>query len=359
MSVKLNPFFESSLDLLCVANFEGYFVDVNPAFIKMIGYTKEELRAKKISDFIYDEDRQATTQVQKGLYESRATVNFENRYRTKGGELIWLSWSAVPIDDKKLVYAIARDISHTKVLKNERVDELVNLTQKNEELIRLNLITSHDLRSPVNSVLSLLGMIDYGEIKNKETLEILKYIEIGVKGVKNSLENYLDVMSSNSFGKAALEEVILSDSLGIALNSISTLVENSNTEIKINFSSYESVMFNKAYLQSIFLNLITNAIKYAKPGTAPSIQISSFLENGQKGLAIRDNGIGMDLEHIGNRIFDLNQRFHSDAEGKGVGLYIVHNQITSLGGEITVESELNQGTVFFVKFKAIPDLVFP
>ena len=110
MPIKFYPFFESSLDLLCVANFEGYFLDVNPAFLNMIGYTKEELRSKKISEFIYEEDRQATNQVQKGLYENRSTVNFENRYRTKRGELVWLSWTAVPIDDKKLVYAIARDI---------------------------------------------------------------------------------------------------------------------------------------------------------------------------------------------------------------------------------------------------------
>mgnify|MGYP001815066082 FL=1 len=205
--------------------------------------------------------------------------------------------------------------------------------------------------------MSLLGIIDYKEIKNKETLEILKYIEIGVKGVQNSLDNYLDVMRNNSFGKAPLEEVILGDILTMAMNAIGSLIQNSNTEVSSDFSSYEGVIFNKAYLQSIFLNLITNAIKYAKPGIAPLIQISSFLENGQKGLAIRDNGIGMDLEHIGNKIFDLNQRFHSDSEGKGVGLYIVHNQITSLGGEITVETELNQGTTFFIKFKAISDLL--
>ena len=354
MPIKFYPFFESSLDLLCVANFEGYFLDVNPAFLNMIGYTKEELRSKKISEFIYEEDRQATNQVQKGLYENRSTVNFENRYRTKRGELVWLSWTAVPIDDKKLVYAIARDISHTKVLKGDRMDELVKLTKKNEELIRLNLITSHDLQSPVNSVLSLLGMIDHEEIKNKETIEILKYIKIGVKGVKNSLDNYLDVMSSDSFGKAALEEVILNDSLTIATNSISTLIENSNTEIRVNFSSYESVIFNKAYLQSVFLNLITNAIKYTKPSVPPLIQISSFLENGQKCLVFKDNGIGMNLKHVGDKIFDLNQRINSDIEGKGVGLYIVSNQLKSLGGEIRVESELNKGSTFFIKFRTSP-----
>ncbi|WP_027078392.1 sensor histidine kinase [Maribacter antarcticus] len=351
MSVSLNPFFDSSLDLLCVANFDGYFVDVNPAFLRMIGYTKQELLSKKINDFVYAGDRQQTEEIRKGLFDSQSITSFENRYRTKSGDLAWLSWSAVPIENKKLVYAIAKNITHQKVLKNERLDELVKLIQQNEDLTRFNLITSHDLRSPMHSVLSLFNLINYDEIKNKETLEILKYIEIGVKGVKNSLDNYLNIMRNSSFGKAALEEVVLDDSLSAVINSIGSLIQNSNTTISSDFSSFQSVYFNKVFMQSIFLNLITNAIKYTKPGVYPALELFSSIEDGQKTLVVRDNGSGMDLTVIGDKLFNLNQRFDSEKEGKGVGLYIVHNQITSLGGEISVKSELNQGTTFTIKFK--------
>lgn len=351
MPVSLNPFFESSLDLLCVANFNGYFVDVNPAFLRMIGFTKAELFSKKVNDFVYEEDRQQTEKIREGLFDSQSVINFENRYRTKSGDLVWLSWSAVPLENKKLVYAIAKNITHQKVLKNERLDELVKLTKQNEDLTRLNLITSHDLRSPIHSVLSLFDFIDYDEIKNKETLEILKYMEIGAKGVKNSLDNYLDIMSNSNFGKAALEEVVLDYSLSEVLNSIGSLIQNSNTTISSDFSAFHSVYFNRVYIQSIFLNLITNAIKYAKPGIPPTLEILSFIEDGQKILVIRDNGRGMDMNVIGNKLFKLNQRFDSDEEGKGVGLYIVHNQITSLGGAISVKSKLGKGTTFSIKFK--------
>ncbi len=351
MPVTLNPFFESSLDLLCVANYEGYFVDVNPAFVKMIGYTKEELFSKKINEFVCEEDRQSTIKNQEGLYHNQSLINFENRYITKFGEVIGLSWSAVPVKKEKLVYAIAKDITHNKVLKNERLDELVKLTQKNEELTRLNLITSHDLGSPINSVLSLSDLIEYDEIKNKETLEILEYIEIGVKGVENSLDNYLDVMRSSSFGSAALEEVMLSESLIMAINSVGSLIQNSNTQIVTDFSSFESVIFNKAYMESIFLNLITNAIKYAKPGIPPVVTIVNAIENRQKVLRVKDNGSGFDMDKTGHQIFTSNERFNEAEEGKGVGLYLIQNQIASLGGEITVKSELNLGATFSIRFK--------
>ena len=351
MPVSLNPFFESSLDLLCVANFDAYFVDVNPAFLRMTGFTKQELLSKKINDFVYEDDRQQTQKIREGLFDSQSIINFENRYRTKSGDLVWLSWSAVPLENKKVVYAIAKNITHQKILKNERLDELVKLIQQNEDLTLLNLITSHDLRSPMHSVLSLFNFIDYDEIENKETLQILKYIEIGAKGVKNSLDNYLDIMSNSRFGKVALEEVDLDDSLSVVINSIGSLIQNSNTTISSNFSSFQSVYFNKVFMQSIFLNLIVNAIKYTKPGVFPTLELFSSIEDEQKILVIRDNGRGVDLNVIGDKLFNLNQRFDSEEEGKGVGLYIVHNQLTSLGGEISVKSELNQGTTFTIKFK--------
>jgi light-regulated signal transduction histidine kinase (bacteriophytochrome) len=131
-------------------------------------------------------------------------------------------------------------------------------------------------------LLSLFAFIDYEEIKNKETLELLKHIEIGAKGVKSSLDNYLDIISNNGFGKVVLEEVVLDDSLCVAVNSIGSLIQNSSATISSDFSSFHSVYFNKVFTQSIFLNLITNEIKYAKPGVSPILTLFSSIEDGQK-----------------------------------------------------------------------------
>lgn len=220
--------------------------------MRRIGYTKQELQTKKINNFVYEADYQQTKKIREGLFDSQSIINFENRCRTKPGDLVWLSWSGVPLENEKLVYAIAKNITHQKVLKNERLDELVKLAKQNEGLTLLNLIASHDLRSPIHSLLSLFAFIDYDEIKNKETLEILKSIEMEVKSVENSLDNYLNIMSINTLANAALEEVILDHSLSVAVNSIGSLIQNSNTTISFDFSSFPSVYFNKVYMQSIF-----------------------------------------------------------------------------------------------------------
>ena len=159
MAIALNPFFELSLDLLCVADFDGYFKDVNPAFVKMIGYSKEELLSKKINTFIHKEDQRPTQKLREGIYENQSIINFENRYQTKSGEIVWLSWSAVPIENEKLVYGIAKDITHEKILKIQRIEELVKISKRNDELTSLSLIMAHDLRSPINNLISLFDFI--------------------------------------------------------------------------------------------------------------------------------------------------------------------------------------------------------
>lgn len=120
-NMKLNHFFDSSVDMLCIANYEGYFEDVNPAFIKLLGFTKAEILSKKINDFVFDEDKDVTQTTRISLHENKKLVNFQNRYVKKNGEIIWLSWSAVPVDEEKLVYAIAKNITDEINLKNERI----------------------------------------------------------------------------------------------------------------------------------------------------------------------------------------------------------------------------------------------
>jgi light-regulated signal transduction histidine kinase (bacteriophytochrome) len=132
---------------------------------------------------------------------------------------------------------------------------------------------------------------------------------------------------------------------------INSLIKNSKTTINVDFSELESVKFNKSFMDSIFLNLITNSIKYAKPGTLPIISISSRKLNGKNQLLFSDNGLGFDMDIVKNKIFGLHQKFHNHIDSKGIGLYLVHNHITSLGGEIAVESKINEGTTFIISFK--------
>ena len=112
----------------------------------------------------------------------------------------------------------------------------------------------------------------------------------------------------------------------------------------------DMVKFNREYIDSIILNLITNSIKYARPEVYPTIHFSTKSTERTLRLSVKDNGQGMDMEKVGSRIFKLNQSFHGNSDSKGVGLYLVYHHVTSLGGKIEVESEVNKGTTFTISF---------
>ena len=105
---------EEERDMLCTAGFDGYFKRVNPAFERVLGYTKGELLAQPYVSFIHSDDRESTLTEARKLLEGRETVFFENRYRCKDGSYKWLQWSAIPDMDHQLTYAAARDITERK-----------------------------------------------------------------------------------------------------------------------------------------------------------------------------------------------------------------------------------------------------
>jgi PAS domain S-box-containing protein len=361
MNEKQNPtpnsnyifehFFELSADLLCIAGFDGFFVKINPSVSKLLGYTNEELFSKPISEFIHIDDRDYTAKVRKELLNNKPLLNFENRYITKSGDIVWLSWTSMPIAGEKLVYAVAKNITHSKQLEEQRNLLLSKITKINRDLKKLSYTSSHDLRSPVNNLLSIFSLLDVSKIEDPETLQFIEMLKSTSENLKQTLNDYVDILIHEDNVTTLIEELDLSESLNTVMNSISSLIQNSKVSFNINFSELEKVNFNKAYLESIFLNLITNSIKYAKPGCSPTISVYSKKTNEIDQLFFSDDGIGFDMELVKDKVFGLHQKFHNHIDSKGIGLYLINNHITGLGGKIEVESKINEGTKFTISFK--------
>lgn len=127
MNPQLEPFFDQSMDCLCIADYDGYFVNINPAFIKLLGYTEEELGSKLISEFIHPEDRELTAAYREKIKNNVPLVDFENRYVCKSGAIVWLNWTSIPQENEQLIYAIAKDITHTKRLEKSAFHSWTNL----------------------------------------------------------------------------------------------------------------------------------------------------------------------------------------------------------------------------------------
>ncbi len=259
--------------------------------------------SKPISDFQFIEDREYTSISRKKVLENNPLYNFENRYVTKSGKIVWLSLTSMPITDGELIYAIAKNVTHHKKMEEERNVLLTKFTKLNNDLKKLSYTNSHDLRAPVNNLLAIFSILDLSKIEDDETLHFLGLLQSSIESLKETLNSYVDLLVLEDNTTADIEEIDFNESLTIILLSINSLIQNSNAVIKIDFSQLEKVNFNKYFLESIFLNLLTNAVKYAIPGQAPSISISSRKIDGIDQLIFSDKRAGFNMDLVKDKIF--------------------------------------------------------
>jgi len=148
----LQQFFALSVDLLCIANFDGYFLHLSRGWGQALGWSLDELKSRPFIEFVHPDDLAATITEAKKLTEGALSINFENRYRCKDGSFRWLLWSATTSAEKHLFYAVARDITERKHAEDllrrgasyDPLTDLPNRTALNERLTRLLGRTRHD-----------------------------------------------------------------------------------------------------------------------------------------------------------------------------------------------------------------------
>ncbi|MCC5914589.1 MAG: PAS domain S-box protein [Balneolaceae bacterium] len=350
---SLAPFFDLSHDLLCIAGFDGYFRRVNPAVCEVLGYSEEELLSKPISHFQHPDDKEITRRTREPILHGKPLTNFENRYITKKGEVVWFSWTSIPVNDEELIYAIAKNVTHKKKQEAERNQLLSESSKNNSRLTQLNYNTSHDLRAPVGNLISIFSLMDISHITDEQTRVFIGMLKKSADNLKVTLDNYVDSLKSQDSRFIGLVDTKIMDVIDTIRLTIDSLIKDSKTTFRIDLDAYDSVNFNPKYLESIFLNLITNSIKYAHPDRDPVITIKTRFADGKKRLIFSDNGIGFDSEKQKENVFGLNQTFHENRDSKGIGLYLVYNHITNLGGRITVESIVDQGTTFELTFRGL------
>ena len=346
----LEPFFESSPDLMCVAGFDGYFKRINPALCHLLKYTEAELFARPINSFVHPEDQFLTQEHRRNIHGGKPLLNFENRYLTKDGEVVWLSWSSIPHEEQGLVYAIAKNVTYQKEHEGSRNVMLAELTRMNERLKQLNYATSHDLRSPVANLISLFSILDRSKITDPDTQDFLEMLTDAADELEQMLNRYLDQIEETDQQTSAKEPVPLYEVVSAVKKPLAYLIRDAKAQFELEFSVHDCLRFKRSYLEGIFLNLITNSIKYAHPDRHPVITIRAEFNEKPKRIIYTDNGIGFDSEANRDRLFNLHQKFHNHKDSKGIGLYLVACHMREMGGQIEVESQVNVGTTFTLTF---------
>ena len=225
------------------------------------------------------------------------------------------------------------------------------LLKQNKQLEEYAHITSHNFRAPVTNILSLIELKEGNPDIDDDF--IWKNIKKTTRNLEATINDLNEVLSTSWELDKKIESLKFSSIYRKIINSLKADIESNHVLLETDFLKFDKISYSKIYLESIMQNLITNAIKYAHPTRRPEIKIWTEISKDNGFLKISDNGLGMNMKEVGDKIFGLRKTFHNNKDSRGVGLFIIKAQIESMGGSISVESEVNQGTTFVVDFGKI------
>jgi signal transduction histidine kinase len=242
------------------------------------------------------------------------------------------------------------------VLRNETLESEVALRTKdvveyNQQLEQFAFISAHNLRAPVARILGLGQIFEFANDDRDQERMILDKMVVTTKELDRVVRDLNTILEIRKDNTSVITEIDLAEELRLVKINLEREIEETRTQILVDFSAGNMVYTIKPYLDSILINLISNAIKYRHKSRRPVIEVRSFVTPEYFCLIVKDNGMGIDLKLYKDKLFTLYSRFHDHVEGKGMGLYLVKTQVSALGGRIDVESEVNEGVTFRIYLK--------
>ncbi|SIQ10493.1 PAS domain-containing sensor histidine kinase [Maribacter ulvicola] len=330
---------------------------------EIFGFDEEnvELKYDTYLDFVHPDDKDFVVEHIKNFIASNKKKGLVHRIVLEDGTVKTIKLIGEVITNAKgeitEVIGACQDITESKKAEDKLIEakeELEIFTKKlssrNQQLADFTHITSHNLRAPVANLNSLLEIYGYSE-DEEERADIFDKFSNVIHHLTSTLNTLIEALKTK-VGNANenLDDCDLNVLLENTTQILSGEILKSNIVITSDFSQVSNLTYNKIYLESIFLNLVGNAIKYRSENRSPEINITSEIIDGKINLKFQDNGLGIDLKKHGHKLFGLNKIFHRHPEAKGVGLFLTKTQIEAMGGSISAVSEVNVGTTFIINF---------
>jgi|GEM_PF-5894935 len=276
----------------------------------------------------------------------------EYRFKKSSGEYLYIldQGFAVKNSDGKVIKMIGamRDITAVKLNEENLARLNQELLQRTKRLEEFSYITSHNLRGNLSNFLGLLELLDRKDLGAEDNALFINKMDEAAHSMNETLSELLDILVIQSDANIVIENIHLPSLLKKVIGGLNYLTSSSRADIQIELNGVESIDSNPVYIESIFHNLISNALKYKSPKRLPIIQVRLSKHADHYEIIVKDNGMGMDIERNKDRLFGMYQRFHQAQLGKGLGLYLVKSQVTALNGTIQVQSEVGQGTTFTI-----------
>ncbi len=338
-----------------ITNKEKKILWVNDSLLELTGYKLEEIVGNSPRMFQCEKTNTDTIKIINETLDKKQTISgIEILNRGKYNNDYWLELNIVPIYDEfgELNGYIAVETNITdKKKNNEEQNLLLNLTQlQNERLQNFAYIVSHNLRSHTVNIRSLMEMLFIKKPELKE-FQLTQILQGSIENLFETIDHLTDIAQIINNKHKSLEGINLYSTINKAISNVSSFEVNSEIRIINDVKKDITVLALPTYLDSIILNLITNAIKYRDVNKKSFIKITAEKNDYGIKMSVSDNGIGIDMERNRRKMFGMYKTFHRNADARGIGLFITKNQVEAMGGSIDVESEVNIGTTFTVNFK--------
>jgi len=356
---ELHALFENTQEAILIADAESRYVDANPAACALTGYTREELTRLKVRDITAIAVTDSGVRMWREFLRT-GKMEGEYRVRRRDGSAVEVEFRAVANFLPGLHLSVMRDITERKQAENQvrrlneelerRVEErTAKLREALREIDTFSYSVAHDLRGPLRAMTGFSEALlqDYAAKLDAEGQDFVQRIADAGRRMDSLIMDIL-AYSRLSRDEVPLEPVNLDAVVTQVLSQMAREIRDRQGRVTVR-SPLESVMGHGSMLQQVVTNLISNAVKFARPGVSPEVLIRAESRSASVRLWIEDNGIGIAPEYQ-ERVFGLFQRLNpvESFPGTGVGLAIVRRAIERMGGNSGVESTPGQGSRFWV-----------
>jgi PAS domain S-box-containing protein len=337
-------------DTIVIANPNGDAIWANNAYLDLTGLSLEEVIGEKPGYLSKgpETDIQATAKMRKAI-QDKESIKITILNYNKQKEKYWFELNISAIFDSQNNFVnfigVGRDVT-LRIEKEFELQRLLDVTsQQNNKLYNFAHIISHNIRSHTSNLTMVVDLIENTE----NTLEKLSYFDLfkeGSEKLSETIEYLNEIITIQQKTNIEKKKILLKDEIEKTKMALSLVIKQSQITITHTIPEDLIVYAVPAYLDSILLNLFTNAIKYKSPKRKAFLEIGYEVNENYTIISFKDNGLGLNLKKNGHKVFGMYKTFHGNEDAKGIGLYITKNQLEAMDGKIEVESELDHGSTF-------------
>jgi len=358
----LEAFFVTAADMLAISDFDGHFIEMSNSWQEILGYSKEEIQSAPFMEFVHPADRDVTRETFAQALEGKSIRNFENRYKRKDGQYIWMSWTSMTDLESKQIRAAARDVTDIKSLNEKLNAALIDSNAAVEAKNQFLAVMSHELRTPLNPIMGYAALIER-KAEDETHRRMAKAIQESGDRLLSLIEDILNLSSIESgLYRSKKDKIVLSEFTKEIETNYRSLAEEKGIQLLLEIISDESLsmIIDAKLLRNAIFNLLGNAIKFTQSGSVKlRLVATTDHSTGNIEFSVEDSGIGMsqsELEHIFSPFTQGDTSDTRNFDGVGLGLSICHKAIELLNGDIKVESQIGSGTRFFGNIPFLPHL---